>query len=272
MTVDPLNSTAYVVTLAVLFGGGYAAFKGALWWQGYRDARREAHRRTPHLTHDSTAVAGREVSTVGAWAPWRTALGVAVIGLALAVEVGIRTDQVSGGMFAAGVLIVVALLRPAWAAGLFIAVGEIRRPVSQKAQVRILQDPWGVYPMLGSAAFLLLGVPVAEIFWPDAGPAAIVLMLPCALLAWICLALEPLVWRGAGDGANRSMPRRIFRHPLAVAVASAACAGVGTAIIEWFSPPFDMAFTACGAYVGALFGVLGWESVVGVTVRTARTT
>ena len=92
MTVDPLNSTAYVVTLAVLFGGGYAAFKGALWWQGYRDARREAHRRTPHLTHDSTAVAGREVSTVGAWAPWRTALGVAVIGLALAVEVGIRTD------------------------------------------------------------------------------------------------------------------------------------------------------------------------------------
>ena len=172
-------------------------------------------------------------------------------------------------MFAVGVLIVVALLRPAWAAGLFIAVGEIRRPVSQKAQVRILQDPWGVYPMLGSAAFLLLGVPVAEIFWPDAGPAAIVLMLPCALLAWICLALEPLVWRGPGDGANRSMPRRIFRHPLAVAVASAACAGVGTAIIEWFSPPFDMAFTACGAYVGALFGVLGWESVVGVAVRSA---
>lgn len=40
MTLDPLNSTAYVVTVAVLFGGGYAAFRGALWWQGYGDDAR----------------------------------------------------------------------------------------------------------------------------------------------------------------------------------------------------------------------------------------
>lgn len=272
MTVDPLNSTAYFVTLAALFGGGYAAFRGALWWQDYRSARREADR-TARATHDPARVSGREFRTGSTRAPSRIALAVAVIGVGLAVEVWIRADALSGGMFAAGVLIVVTLLRPPWAAGLFIAVGAMRGPLPQKGEVRILQDPWAVYPMLGSAAFLLLGIPVAEIVRPDASPIApVARLLPYALLAWICLTLEPLVWRRAASGDGRSLKRRIFRHPLAVAVVSAACVGGATAIVEWFSPPLETAVIAFAAYMGALFGVLGWESVVGVTVRSAPLT
>lgn len=268
MTVDPLNSTAYVVTLAVLFGGGYAAFKGALWWQDYRNARREADR-TARAIHDPARFAEQESGTSSLRAQWLIPFAVAVIGLALAVEVWMRTDALSGGMFAGGVLIVVALLRPAWAAGLFIAMGEMRAPLPQKGEVKIIQDPWALYPMLGSVAFLLLGIPVAEIVRPDASPIApVARLLPYALLAWICLTLEPLVWRRAASGGGRSLKRRIFMHPLAVALVSAACVGGATAIVEWFSPPRETAVIAFAAYMGALFGVLGWESVVGGTVRS----
>lgn len=269
MTVDPLSSTAYVVTLAVLFGGGYAAFRGALWWQDYSNARREPDR-TARATHDAARVSGRESGTSSSRAQWLITLAATVIGLALAVEVWMRTDALSGGMFAGGVLIVVALLRPAWAAGLFIAMGEMRAPLPRKGEVRILQDPWAVYPTLGSVAFLLLGIPVAEIVRPEASPIApVARLLPYALLAWICLTLEPLVWRRAASGDRRSLKRRIFRHPLAVAVVSAACVGGTTAIVEWFSPPLETTVIAFAAYMGALFGVAGWESVVGVTVRSA---
>src|SRR6185437_15223751 len=167
---DPLSKDAYGVVLLVVFGGGALLLQGAATWSNYKDARERIDKEGSEQSQDNHPV------------PWtgsrvRLTLAAVVAGTMAAVIIAARTESLFGWMFESGIALAILLSRPRWAAVAAISLVSVRYGTTVQGDAGVMRNPWGVYPILGTAAFLLLCIPLAAVSQQQYDPAYLTVTL-----------------------------------------------------------------------------------------------
>jgi hypothetical protein len=267
---DPLSKDAYGVALLVMFGGGALLLQGAATWRNYKDAGERIDKEVTDQPRDDdpASSAGPHIQSAA-----RLTLAAAVAGTMAAIIIAARTEAVFGWMFESGVAIAIILSRPQWAAVAAISLQSVRYGTTVQGDAGIMRNPWGVYPMFGSAAFLLLGIPVAAVSQHQYDPAYLtVTLLPFAFAMWIVIALEPLVkWlTPLPKDHSHLVWLSAIRHPIMSALTGAAIFATIGLIMAIHDSSGVFVDSGGLAYVGAMMGIMFWEGKCGTKARRIR--
>jgi len=263
---DPLSKDAYGVVLLVVFGGGALLLQGAATWSNYKDARERIDKEGSEQSQDNHPV------------PWtgsrvRLTLAAVVAGTMAAVIIAARTESLFGWMFESGMALAILLSRPRWAAVAAISLVSVRYGTTVQGDAGVMRNPWGVYPIFGTAAFLLLGIPLAAVSQQQYDPAYLtVTLLPFTFAMWIVFALEPLVkWlTPLPKDHSHLVWLSAIRHPTMSALTGAAIFATFGLIMAIHDSSGALVASGFFAYIGAMMGIMFWEGKYGTKARQIR--
>jgi hypothetical protein len=171
------------------------------------------------------------------------------------------------------VAIAILLSRPRWAAVAAISLESVRYGSTVQGDAGIIRNPWGVYPLFGTAAFLLLGIPLAAVSQQQYDPAYLTAaLLPFALAMWIVFALEPLVkWlTPLPKDHSHLVWLSAIRHPTMSALTGAAIFATFGLIMAIHDSSGALGASGFFAYIGAIMGIMFWEGKYGTKARQIR--